>query len=362
MDQTILMKHNRKIRKKRPLIPDENLCEIFQTETLLEVSLSRGRCANDARGACIMCDYGAAGKNQDISFYIKEMKDALDNCNARTNCLMICTNGSIFDENQIDSQLLEQAIDLAAQCKIPHIEFETHYLDVTREKLHLLQKKLQNKKIIIALGLETLNQTYQDYIILKNIDLEKFKDTITLIKEYEFQIELNIMLGMPFLSTYEQFEDTCRSLRWAFQNQCRPVLFPMNIKPYTLLMEMYKTGYYEPISHWLLLLVLNILTEEQLSQIVITWYGNRLEDYGSAELHPILPICCEKCRPALEKFYNDFTASDSGRERKRILNAALAIHKCDCKDNIERKIKDKHAPGFNVRYNDYLSYLSRIDK
>ena len=362
MNQSILMQYNRKIKKKRPLIPNDNLCEIFQTDTLLEVSLSKGRCANDARGACIMCNYGVAGKNQDISYYIKEMKNALDNCNASTNCLMICTNGSIFDENQIDSQLLEQAVDLAARCKIPHIEFETHYQDVTKEKLYLIKKKLLNKKIIIALGLETINQAYQDYIILKNIDIKKFKDTIALIKDYGFQIELNIMLGMPFLSTYEQFEDTCRSVKWAFQNQCRPVLFPMNIKPYTLLMEMYRTGYYEPISHWLLLLVLNTLTDEQLSQIVITWYGNRIEDYGSAELQTILPVCCEKCRPVLEKFYNDFTASDSGRVRKRILNTALTNHKCNCKENTERKIKDKHAPGFQVRYNDYLSYLSRLDK
>lgn len=66
MDAAILMKANQKIRKNRPLIPDAHTCEIFQTDTLLEVSLSRGRCVNDAKGACIMCEYGEASKKREL--------------------------------------------------------------------------------------------------------------------------------------------------------------------------------------------------------------------------------------------------------------------------------------------------------
>lgn len=359
MNTTILMKKNQEIRKKRPLISDANTCEIFQTDTLLEVSLSRGRCVNDAKGACIMCEYGEASKNRPLSGYLEEMEKAVKTCGAQTECLMICTNGSIFDEKQIPHQLLEAAIDISAQCNIPHIEFETHYQDVTQEKLSLIKEKLHHKIIIIALGLETTNQEYQNKIILKGIDLKKFNDTLAEIKKYGFQIELNIMLGLPFLSTYEQFTDTCNTLKWAFRSQCRPVLFPVNIKPYTLLMEMFHTGHYTPISHWLLLLVLSTLTDEQLAQVVIAWYGNRIDNYSSGELETILPTCCEKCLPIINRFYGDFVTTHSVKDKRRYLNKALECNVCDCKKNVLKKIMDRNAPGFRIQYDEYLSFLSK---
>lgn len=359
MDSTILMKANQKIRRNRPLIPDANSCEIFQTDTLLEVSLSRGRCVNDAKGACIMCEYGEASKNRELSCYLEEMEIAVNNCSNKTECLMICTNGSIFNEKQISQQLLEDVIDISAKCKIPHIEFEAHYHDITQEKLTLIKKKLSHKKIIIALGLETINQEYQDKIILKGIDLKKFSNTLTQIKKYGFQIELNIMLGLPFLSTYEQFIDTCSTLEWVFQNQCRPVLFPLNIKPYTLLMEMYRTDYYSPISHWLLLMVLSTITDEQLAQIVIAWYGNRVDDYDSSVVKTILPTCCNQCLPVINNFYCEFIAANSGKEKRYYLNKVLECNVCNCKEIILKKINNRNAPGFRIQYNDYLSFLSK---
>lgn len=359
MSQLILMKKNLEIKRNRPLIAASDSCEVFQTDTLLEISISRGRCTNDAKGTCIMCDYGEAGKKRSISSYLNEMQKAIKNCGDGIQCLMLCTNGSIFDEKQISPQLLEAVVDISAQCAIPHIEFETHYQDVTQEKLILIQKKLPNKKVIIALGLETINQVYQDEIILKGIDLKKFKNILTEIKKYNFQIELNVMLGLPFLSTNEQFIDTCNTIKWVFENQCRPVLFPLNIKPYTLLMEMYRTGYYTPISHWLLLMVLDTLSNEQLGQIIIAWYGNRIEETESDELKQVLPTCCEKCASTIQNFYQNFVSTDSGIERKRYLDAVLTSHVCDCKERVHREIENHNAPGFRVKYHQYLDFLSK---
>lgn len=62
-------------------------------------------------------------------------------------------------------------------------------------------------------------------------------------------------------------------------------------------MEMYKTGQYSPISHWLIFLLLEQLTEEELSQIILVWHGNCIENYDDSALHQILPVACKNAFP-----------------------------------------------------------------
>ncbi len=157
------------------------------------------------------------------------------------------------------------------------------------------------------------------------------------------------MLGLPFLSPHEQFIDALNTLKWVYSHQCRPILFPINVKPYTLLMEMYKTGQYSPISHWLILLLLEQLTEEELSQIILVWYGNRIENYDDPALQQIPPVACEKCSPIIEDFYMNFAATDSGVERKQILYDVLHKHSCDCL----HKTKINLCTESSLEFHDY---------
>lgn len=87
----------------------------------------------------------------------------------------------------------------------------------------MVKEKLTNKKVIIALGLETINQEYQDLIIGKRINIANF-EKIALIKSYGFSIELNVMLGLTFLLPREQFIDTLNTLKWVYSHQCNAVL------------------------------------------------------------------------------------------------------------------------------------------
>lgn len=351
------MSINRKIRQARPFIDDANACEIYQTDSILEVSLSRGQCVNDKNGACIMCDYGIASKNKSIEEYLQEMDMQLKACDDSIRCLMLCTNGSIFNKNQIERPLLEGALDLAAKCAIPRIELESHYLDINSEILSVVKEKLKDKKVIIALGLETVNQEYQDLVIGKHINIVHFEEKIYLIKDFGFGVELNIMLGLPFLSSHEQFVDTLDTLKWAYSRQCRPVLFPINIKPYTLLMEIYKIGHYTPVSHWMLLLLLEQLTDKELAQIILVWHGNRMESYNDPALQQIPPTACEKCFPIIENFYLEFETTDSGAGRHRILRNTLHKSPCNCLHKVKANLSEESNMEFHERYKNVQGFF-----
>ena len=137
-------------------------------------------------------------------------------------------------------------LDEIAKIDINVIIFETHYTSVNKDILELIKKKLPNKQFIIELGFESSNQEYRKKYLNKIIDNDKFIEKVNLIKSFGFEVETNIIFGMPFLSSEDQIKDTIQSILWCFQNNIDTVnLFPMNIKPYTLLYKFYKTDKYK---------------------------------------------------------------------------------------------------------------------
>ena len=138
MDTSILRKANLLVRKRRPFFSDEKICDVFCSNDLIEIGFLSRRCSRDMLGSCMMCDYGAARDTYSIKAYLDEMDRILEFADHTINILLLCTNGSFFDHSRIDHDLFCAILERAGRCKIPVIEIETHYQDVTQEKLELL--------------------------------------------------------------------------------------------------------------------------------------------------------------------------------------------------------------------------------
>lgn len=356
MNKEILIKANKEIKKSRPLLAKNIVCDAFRNGTFLEIAFMGKRCKNDAAGSCIMCDYGAVDGVKSSEIYIKEM-DAILQEERGIQYLLLCTNGSIMDSSQIPEKTFYEILDYANKTSIPNIMIETHYLDVTDKKLHQIRKLLNSKNVTIELGLETVNQEYQNLLIMKHINMNMFEKTIFNIQDYGFSVDLNILFGLPFLSEKEQFQDTLNSISWAFKHNCNPVVFPVNIKPYTLLMDMYKNGYYKAVSHWLLLLMLNTLPLEQLSRITVSYYGNRDENYYGIKNKTIFPDCCSICKEPLLNFYNAFSKEDDAIKKKELLTNILNFNKCDCLQLQKENLTFPDVCSFEKNYETYSESL-----
>lgn len=358
MESKILMAANRQIKKNRPFFSNEKICEVFRSGNLMEIGFLSHQCRNDQCGSCIMCDYGAATGAHSTQEYLDEMDRILGDADDEVDILLICTNGSFLDSSQVNSELFQAVLERAAKAHAGLIEIETHYRDVTVEKLRRIKALLPDKTILIEMGLETINPLYQSHIIMKGINLPDYERTISLIQSVGFFTEVNIMIGMPFLSAKEQFEDAAETIQWAFSHNCRPALFPMNIKPYTLLMEMYRSGHYSPISQWMLPLLLKTLSNHQLENITIAWYGNREEIYTPDQERAIFPRACPVCTTAIRNFYQQFLVAQKGSERKALLEELFAQNGgCSCLDKAMREIATEPTDSFAARYADYISYI-----
>lgn len=361
--QSILRYLNEQIRASRPKMSVDKVCQVFNENNLLEIGFLSQCCRNDASGSCIMCDYGCASGTRSDDEYISEMINILEHIDTQIDTLLLCTNGSFFDEYQISSSLFNAIIATAAKYDISIIEFETHYSDVTTTKLDIIKSMLPDKQIMIEMGLESINPKYQKDFIMKNINLESYERTIRLIQSYGFIVETNIMLGLPFLSPQEQLEDAQKTIYWALSHECKIVLFPINIKPYTLLMQMYMEELYYPISHWLLIILLDRIPEKDLDKITVAWYGNREEKYVDSVIDTVFPTSCPICMNTINTFYCNFLKESSSKSRKGLIRELIHNTSCNCLhkqiDNLNLKCNQTYEETYknfcNILHNKYIN-------
>lgn len=305
----------------------------------------------------MMCDYGTTQNNYTEAAYIHEMDRMLQNVENPVDTLLLCTNGSFLDDRQINDELFRAILKTAGKYDISTVEVETHYLDVTRDKMELLKQFLPGKSIVIEMGLETIWAEYQEKVIMKDIDLKVYEDIIKFIRSFGFGVDTNIMVGLPFLSPKEQIHDVCETIRWSIIHGGRPVLFPINIKPYTLLMEAYHAGLYRPISQWMIPLILDALPEKWLETITVVWYGGREEDYDTSSPRAVFPYACDDCTNAILKFYKEFSSVSDRTSRKRLLHQLLSKTDCQCLKQVRQSIKEVSTDTFEDRYAAFLTWL-----
>lgn len=357
MNEKILRYANRIVRASRPAYLTKEVCSEYFAANSLEIAFLSKRCCNDAKGSCIMCDYGYSSVTYSDNEYLSEMKKII-NKYKKIDSILLCTNGSLLDENQISTELLKKILENVANSKIEEIQIETHYLNIDKSKLDLIKSICKNKLITFELGLETINDVYQDKLIMKDINLVQFEKTISQIQSYGFNTILNIMIGLPFLSLKEQILDTYRTIQWGFAHNCRSVIFPINIKPYTLLSHMSKTGFYQPISSWALIYLLKMLETTDLSKITIAWYGDREEGDPLADEKVIFPTYCDICHTTLIKFYEEFNECRDCFSRKELLEKIESkSNLCNCYNQFLKKYNFERNISFESKYRDYIKKI-----
>ena len=215
-----------------------------------------------------------------------------------------------------------------------------------------------NKELLLEFGLETANHEYHKSLFMKGVNLNALDQTIQCAHALGIKVECNIMIGLPFISEKQQFDDALSSIQWTFAHGCAPVLFPVNIKPHTLLMDIYRAGYYKPVSQWMIPLLLAELTAEQLGQVTVAWFGNREDIYDDNE-RTIFPVACEHCNTAIYHFYQQFLIAEDGVKRKELLARLFSDVPCTCAKQVQHAIDLGGTYTFEDRLTAYVQHITR---
>lgn len=306
--------------KQKQGFTDKKYDTFFDGRVLQICFFSKG-CRCSKNGSCIICDYGKTRKEnltkKDITKIMGEIFNSLEKM---PNVILLNSLGSVLDTQEMPMENIMVLLEELSKINTKVIVFETHYLTINASILEIIKQKSGDKKIVIELGLESSNKEVREKCLNKYIDNEEFVKRVNLIKSFGFGAEANIIFGAPFLTTQEQMRDTIQSIQWCFENSIEMVnLFPINIKPYTLLYKLYEGGQYSPVSHSDFIEVLKGVPKEYIDKLYLCWYGNREIKYD--EKKQVLPMCEKDEYFKLMEFYRKFNMDKNPEKRIELLES-----------------------------------------
>lgn len=325
-----------KLREPRPPAPGA-LGFSSRFETVLGAPFvgfwfrTRG-CRHDARGGCTMCNYGAATpvSEDEMVELVRRGLGALGSLDGAT--LLLSPSGSMFDEWEVPARVRERTFRLARQTKARAILCETRVDTLTDAAVQQYADIFNDRECGIGLGLESATPWVLKYCVNKALSLDGYRSAVAMLRRHGVLSTANVLLGPPFLSEAEAIEDSVASIRWAFAagvDQC--VLFPAQVKSFTLVEWLWQRLLYSPPSLWSLIEVLSRVGPELTPRVTISWY----KDYGAGgekgdgvEDSPVLasPSTCSECHDAVMALLDEY------RDRGHFdVIQELAGFECDCR-------------------------------
>ena len=278
--------------------------------------------------ACTFCNYGF-----DYNLTLEMVKPELEKIRLEEFDIVeleLEANGSFLSEREIPYDLFLEILHYVSHRNIPIIVMETHYNTITEKKIQDIRRILgEEQKIQFELGFESADEDVRA-IYNKDINIEKYLEVTKLCERYVIGLQINVLLGAPFLTRKEQIQDCLNSLKFIYEKMPKgtyAVLFPINIKKKTMLKHWQDIGVYDQISSWEFVELLHNIPEEYLDRFTIAWYGNRENAFTKGIMQ--YPKTCEKCGERLMKFYIDFNANMNPFYRKKILDKIWAT-RCEC--------------------------------
>lgn len=340
----ILGKMNIGAHRGRPLTPESRKITLWRpSEKFIHCCIeSRGCRFSRDNGACIMCDYGIGCNLTPIELE-EALKNELQPFMDSVSTVLFGSYGSILDTGEISEDCFDIVLDFIVDQRIPTVIFETHCHTVNERNLAKIQKKLNaaGTNVIIEMGYESCDPFVLENCLNKILNLEQLCSAVELIHKYCMEASLNVFLGAPFLSEREQLDTAVESVKWAFDKGADSVvIFPCNIKPFTLLYQLYKYNLYKPVSQWMLVELLLRIPEEKLNCVTLSWYGDRKNFYENDEFPLIPPIDCEKCHDGIFEFYHRFMKEPLSGQRRQLTNEFVQRGTdCGCRDRFLEQLE-----------------------
>ena len=312
----------RQFRLSRPpltdLSPSYSRIDTVAGRRFAQVWFRTRGCTYDRRGECTMCNYGV-GPDIEVPAMVGYVHDALDELVGPIDELYVSPSGNLLDPMEVPKEALDGILVELRRHPAPRVAFETRPETVSARRLAAVSEALGGKPFAVGLGVESVNPWVQRFCINKPLREQQVASAIEVIHSVGAAAYVNVAIGSAFLNSYEATADAEQSTKWALGAGADTVLlFPLHVKPFTLLEWMWRHGSYTPPSLWTLVEVLNRLPDRALGSVNVSWYRH---DYGDANILAS-PTSCPTCDGLVMAGLDAFRASPGRPALDQLLGIA----------------------------------------
>ncbi len=302
-----------KVKKDRPFIQEELTYTVWtdtDTDKFAQLWLKTKGCRHSFHtGGCTMCDYWAA-RQEDDGKILEYLEQALAQLKSEPEIMLLNTCGSVLDDWEISQPVREKLFRRLAEFKHTEFILETHLDTVTEEKVRQYREIFPKQALQIEFGFESADWWVQKYCINKPISESQVRTKLEILRKYNIVPVFNVLIGIPFLPLRKMYEDAMNTINWVVKEQyANCVIFPVNIKEWTLLEKMSRLGLYTQPSLWLLVEILTHLDHDILDRVEISWYKERPAYVDNYNGTPRAPITCDLCGDRVRALLDEYTDS-----------------------------------------------------
>lgn len=313
-DNILLSSVMQYIRKSRSLLNSLDIFSVFEKNDLIQIWLQTPACRFSLEGKCTICNYWAG---QEISGLIAKMVKSVS-VPENINTILINTCGSCLDPSELAVKEQEQLFEWLNKQHVNDIILETHMSTLSEDMVRCVYRMIPDKNLFFEIGQESTDMDVQFYSLNKPLPKRGRDIIIDRVHRYGMKSIVNVVLGAPFLSREEQICDTIDSITTLLQEGADYImLFPVNIKPNTLIHFLYDIGMYISVDGNMIASVLDSLPKEFLPRVGVAWYGEHQEP---GVIPPYIPEVDRKKFNMIVSFYNSSDSMDERKQQVKILS------------------------------------------
>lgn len=307
-------------RNQRPCLSPTDTHVVFQNDDYVQFWFQTPPCRFSESGKCTICNYWSGKRIPGLLENVLKEYKLPESCDT----FILNTCGSCLDPTEISDEDLMILFKWLAESNLESIIFETHWSTLTEKMLKKIHDFFPDKEISYEIGIESANMDTLFYCLNKPSSIKNLSPIIERIHKYNASCIMNVIFGTPFLTPSEQIKDAFSSVKYLLNHDADYiVVFPVNIKKYTLLTDMYDNNEYVSVPIKAMAEFFLRFPENVLNRINVAWFGDH-EEKGV-----IPPAGCSVCRKKTIQLFKNFNSEKSNVIRKKILQEICEID-CNC--------------------------------
>jgi archaeosine synthase beta-subunit len=357
--QCILREHLRQLRCSTPA------CAFDKTEAALSdirtgylngqpvkrlvVTLRSPGCAwTITGGGCTMCGHWAGttrGERPLAEESVAQFRSEIAKYDlSAIRVLSLYNSGSVLNRDELGPEALETILhDIRRIPSIGKVVLETRSEYVDAARVRKLASILAPQALLsIAMGLETADDTRRELCLNKGVSTSAIAGTVSSLTGIA-EVQLYVLVGLPFLTESESIEDAVAALRYAHAMGASEIhLEPLTIQRHTLIEQLSAHG---------LVRLPSLYTVYEVLRRVVPEIRPYVSPFMHMPLPDLIPSGCPRCtrrlRDGLLEHYNLVRDRDS-----------LEYEYCSCIANWHRSLEETDPRPLEERVHDALYRLA----